>query len=111
MIKNVNTVEEYRNMDRPHLLHQAGQMVGITITGCLGEWYTYTNEKLQDMGCYPRRNNTLMPLPTLQLCDCIFCGPQKIQVPLLVCISGNPLRSSMGPRATNRSSIPVPPGS
>ncbi|KAJ5852804.1 hypothetical protein N7534_005347 [Penicillium rubens] len=27
MIKNVNTVEEYRNMDRPHLLHQAGQMI------------------------------------------------------------------------------------
>ncbi|KAJ5951788.1 Molybdenum cofactor biosynthesis MoeB [Penicillium vulpinum] len=27
MIKNVNTVEEYRNMDRSKLLHQAGQMI------------------------------------------------------------------------------------
>ncbi|KAJ5312910.1 hypothetical protein PENANT_c049G10979 [Penicillium antarcticum] len=27
MIKNVNTVEEYRNIDRPQLLHQAGQTV------------------------------------------------------------------------------------
>ncbi|KAJ5355782.1 Molybdenum cofactor biosynthesis MoeB [Penicillium concentricum] len=27
MIKNVNTVEEYRNMDRSQLLHQAGQMI------------------------------------------------------------------------------------
>jgi hypothetical protein len=27
MIKNVNTVEEYRNMDRAKMLHQAGQMV------------------------------------------------------------------------------------
>ncbi|QQK43855.1 Molybdenum cofactor biosynthesis, MoeB [Penicillium digitatum] len=27
MIKNVNTVEEYRNMDRSQLLHQTGQMI------------------------------------------------------------------------------------
>ncbi|KXG53925.1 Molybdenum cofactor biosynthesis, MoeB [Penicillium griseofulvum] len=27
MIKNVNTIEEYRNMDRSKLLHQAGQMI------------------------------------------------------------------------------------
>ncbi|OQE44242.1 hypothetical protein PENCOP_c002G07175 [Penicillium coprophilum] len=27
MIKNVNTVEEYRNLDRSQLLHQAGQMI------------------------------------------------------------------------------------
>ncbi|KAJ5757845.1 uncharacterized protein N7511_006539 [Penicillium nucicola] len=31
MIKNVNTVEEYRNMDRPQLLHQAGQTVWDSI--------------------------------------------------------------------------------
>jgi ubiquitin-like modifier-activating enzyme ATG7 len=27
MIKNVNTIEEYRNMDKPHMILQAGKTV------------------------------------------------------------------------------------
>ena len=60
MIKNVNTIEEYKELDKINMLQQTGKTVGNSPPG-------YTKEKvdqqsLSDMGGYQRRHHLLMSI-------------------------------------------------
>lgn len=66
MIKNVNTIEEYRNMDRSQTLHRAGQMVNIVnITSCL----EHTNKNLKIWDAI--HDGTIFSCPSL-LCSFVI---------------------------------------
>jgi hypothetical protein len=93
MIKNVNTLEEYKSMDKAAVLNRAGQIVSAAVTAvCEGMWLMMASP---DMGSYLRRHNLLMPFITLLLYRHLLCRPEEVQVLLLVRISSITFRAEL----------------
>lgn len=88
MIKNVNTIEEYRSLDKGAVLSKAARTVS-----------KFQNIKMRcallidrkDLGRHQRRHNILMSV-TLGLVRChLLCRSQEIQVHLSVRIPSSTL--------------------
>ena len=82
MIKNVNTIEEYRNMDKSQMIVQAGRTVRQTLLDSSRAILT----NAPDLGCHQRWDYLLVPLVAVVFHYSLICRPQKVQVLLLVCL-------------------------
>lgn len=72
MIKNVNTIEEYRNMDKSQMINQAGRTVRSVHYECTPEQsLTYD----PDLGCNQRRHYLLLPFIAGIIHRSLICGP------------------------------------
>ena len=89
MIKNVNTFEEYTIIDKTHIIQQSAKMVRPEFVLCR----VLLTCEILDMGCHMRRHRLFKPLVTRLLHHLVVCRPQKVQVPLLVCISCTAFKS------------------
>ena len=80
MIKNMNTIEDYRNLDKNAMLSQVGRTVSL---------HTAINLRLTrlGLGSYQRWNYLLVSLLAGIILHSVFRGPEEVQVHLLVWLS------------------------
>jgi len=84
MIKNFNTLEEFKKADRSGMLKRtAATVINPSKTLSLCVLISAT-----DMGCHPRRLDLLLSLTSLVAPHPLICRPQEIQIPPLVRIPG-----------------------
>jgi hypothetical protein len=88
MIKNVNTIEDYRNMDKPQMILQAGKTVW-PVEDLHPDRYQMTSaDQLThcyiDLGRHQRRHHLFLSFFAIIIHHPLLCRSQKIQVLLLV---------------------------
>lgn len=93
MIKNVNTIEDYRNLDKNAILAQAGR----TVRGkSRWSYLPFLNaDKHLDLGCHQRWHYLLVSFPLGLLRRHLFCRFKKVQVHLYLWLPSLALRGSM----------------
>ena len=75
MIKNVNTIEEYKEIDKIRLLQQAGKTVRcLCIIACEGRLLIL----VKDMGSYQRRHHILVPISFGFVCHSLLCRLEEV---------------------------------
>lgn len=91
ILKNCNTIEDYRNLDRGAILERAGRMVNTAsqvscatlLIACV------------DLGSYPRWLHLRMPVAPRLIYLHFLRGLKEIQVHLSLRLSRHPLRSAV----------------
>lgn len=97
IIKNVNTVEEYKNTDKNALLHQAGKTVSAGNPWTYGTISLMRRYLFAGLGRYKGRVNILLPFLALVVYRAFLCGPEDLQILVLVCFPRNPFGPSVVP--------------
>jgi hypothetical protein len=93
MIRNMNTIEEYRALDMNAILNQAGRTVSNECYPCKR---AVVVNVLLDMGRDQRRDYILLPVAPVFVRDALLCGFEEVQVHLRVRVPGLAFRLALG---------------
>ena len=97
IIKNVNTIEEFKNADRSGMVNRCAQTV---FSPCVGGLRTIkVNFFDLDLGCDSRWNNLLLPFITYLIRRSLLRRPEEIQIPLSFRFSSTTVLTKLGHRA------------
>ena len=86
MIKNVNTIEEYKILDKGAILNQAARTVRFRLPSSLLQEQSLN--LIVDMGCYKRWHYIFLSLATVFIHHDLLRRSQKVQIHVFVRFPG-----------------------
>ena len=97
IIKNVNTIEEFKNADRPGMVNRCAQMVSPPL--CRRAENHKADFHYLGLGCDSRWNDLLVPFTTYLICRYLLRRLEEVQIPLPFRLSGTTVFTKLGHRA------------
>jgi len=84
-IKNVNTIEEFKNTDKSAMITDAGRQVRVQPSDVL--LFVLVTDTLTDLGGNPGWHHLLSAVAPLFVRRPLVCRPEEVSLHVLVCIS------------------------